>query len=48
MGWRREIRDRIAEPESRRLRLEEARVRARDEGTDEGDRLEAELGAELQ
>jgi hypothetical protein len=28
--------------------LEEARVRARDESTDEGDRLEAELRAELQ
>jgi hypothetical protein len=48
LGWRREIRDRIAELESRRLRLEEARVRASDEGTDEGDRLEAELRAELQ
>jgi hypothetical protein len=48
LGWRREIRDRIAELESRRLRLQEARVRAREEGTDEGDRLEAELGIELQ
>ncbi len=48
LGWRREIRDRIAELESRRLRLEEARGRARDEGTDEGDRLVAELRAELQ
>ena len=48
MGWRREIRDRISELKSRRLRLEEARVRARDESTDEGDRLEAELRAELQ
>jgi hypothetical protein len=28
--------------------LEEARVRASNEGTDEGDRLEAELRAELQ
>jgi hypothetical protein len=48
LGWRREIRDRIAELESRRLRLQEARVRACEEGTDEGDRLEAELGIELQ
>jgi hypothetical protein len=28
--------------------LEEARVRAHEEGTNEGDRLEAELGVELQ
>ena len=48
LGWRREIRDRIAELESHRLRLEEARVRASDEGTDEGDHLEAELRVELQ
>jgi hypothetical protein len=48
LGWRREIRDRIAELESRRVRLEEERVRARDEATEEGERLEAELRAELQ
>jgi hypothetical protein len=48
LGWRREIRDRVAELESRRLTLEEARVRAHEEGTNEGDRLEAELGVELQ
>ena len=48
MGWRREIRDRIAELESHRLRLEEARVRAREAGTDEGDRLGAQLRTELQ
>jgi hypothetical protein len=48
LGWRREIRDRIAELESHRVRLEEERVRARDEATEEGERLEAELRAELQ
>jgi uncharacterized protein YdbL (DUF1318 family) len=47
MGWRREIRDRIAELEARKLRLEEARARARDEATDEGDLREAEIRAEL-
>jgi hypothetical protein len=48
IGWRRENRDRIAELEALRLRLEEARTRAQVKGTDEGDRLEAELRAELQ
>jgi hypothetical protein len=48
LGWRRAIRDRIAELESRRLTLEEERVRTHEEGTNEGDRLEAELGVELQ
>ena len=48
MGWRREIRERIAELEHQRLRLEEARRRARRLGTAEGERLEAELRAKLQ
>ena len=48
MGWRREIRDRIAELEARKLWLEEARARARDEAADEGDlQREAEIKAEL-
>jgi hypothetical protein len=48
MGWRREIRDRIAELEHQRLRLEEERRRASRLGTAEGERLEAELRAKLQ
>jgi hypothetical protein len=48
MGWRREIRDRIAELEHQRLRLAEERRRARRLGTAEGERLEAELRAKLQ
>ena len=48
MGWRREIRDRIAELEQQRLRLEEQRRRARRLGGPEGERLEAELRAKLQ
>jgi hypothetical protein len=48
MGWRREIRDRIAELEQQRLWLEEERRRARRLGTAEGERLEAELRAKLQ
>ena len=48
MGWRREIRDRIAELEQQRLRLEEQRRRARRHGGPEGERLEAELRAKLQ
>ena len=47
MGWRREIRERIAELEQQRLRLEERR-RARTLGGPEGERLEAELGAKVQ
>jgi len=41
MGWRREIRDRIAELEQQRLRLEEERRRERMLGGPEGERLEA-------
>jgi hypothetical protein len=48
MGWRREVRDRIAELEHQRLRLEEQRRHARRLGTAEGERLEAELRAKLQ
>ena len=48
MGWRGEIRERIAELEHQRLRLEEQRRRARRLGTAEGERLEAELRAKLQ
>jgi hypothetical protein len=48
MGWRREVRDRIAELEQQRLRLEAERGRARRLGTPEGERLEAELRAKLQ
>jgi hypothetical protein len=47
MGWRREIRDRIAELEQR-LRLEEQRRRARRLGGPEGERLEADLRAKVQ
>jgi DNA polymerase III delta prime subunit len=48
MGWRREIRDRIAELEQRRLRVEDERKRARMLGEPEGERLEAEAKAHLQ
>jgi hypothetical protein len=48
MGWRREIRERIAELEQQRLRLEEQRRRAGRLGSPEGERLEAELRAKLQ
>ena len=48
MGWRREIRERIAELEQQRLRLEEQRRRARRLGGLEGERLEAELRARVQ
>ncbi len=48
MGWRGEIRERIAELEQQRLRLEEQRRRARRLGGPEGARLEAELRARVQ
>jgi hypothetical protein len=48
MGWRREIRDRIAELEQLRLRLEEQRRRARRLSGPEGERLEADLRAKVQ
>jgi hypothetical protein len=48
MGWRREIRERIAELEQQRLRLEEESRRARRLGGPEGERLEAEAKERLQ
>ena len=48
MGWRREVRDRIAELEHQRLRLEAERRRARRLGGPEGERLEAEAKERLQ
>jgi hypothetical protein len=48
MCWRREIRDRIAELEQQRLRLEEQRRLPRRLGGPEGERLEAELRAKVQ
>ena len=48
MGWRREVRDRIAELEHQRLRLEEQRRSARRLGGPEGERLEAEAKESLQ
>jgi hypothetical protein len=48
MGWRREIRERIAELEHQRLRLEQERRRARRLGGPEGERLEAEVRTKLQ
>jgi hypothetical protein len=48
MGWRREIRDRIAELEHQRLRVEQQRRRARRLGGPEGERLEAQVRAKVQ
>jgi hypothetical protein len=48
MGWRREVRDRIAELKQQRLRLEAERRRARRLDSPEGERLEAELSAKVQ
>ncbi len=48
MGWRREIRERIAELEQQRFRLEEQRRLPRRLGGPEGERLEAELRAKVQ
>jgi hypothetical protein len=48
MGWRREIRERIAELEHQSLRLKEERRRARRLGGPEGERLEAQLRTKLQ
>jgi hypothetical protein len=48
MGWRREIRERIAELEQQRLRLEAERRRASRLDGPEGERLEAELSAKVQ
>ena len=48
MGWRREVRDRIAELEHLRLLLEETRISARNVGGAEGERLEAKVGAAIE
>jgi hypothetical protein len=47
MGWRREIRDIIAQLEQQRSRLEEVRERAKKQGGPEGERLEAQAKARL-
>ena len=47
MGWRREIRERIAELEHQRLRLEQQSRSARRLGGPEGKLLEAEVRAKL-
>jgi hypothetical protein len=47
MGWRREIRDVIAQFEQQRSRLELVRERARRQGGPEGERLEAQATARL-
>jgi hypothetical protein len=47
MGWRREIRDVIAQLEDQRTRLEQVRERARRQGGPEGERLVALTEARL-
>jgi exonuclease VII small subunit len=47
MGWRREVREIIAQLEQQRARLEEVRQRARRQGGPEGERLEAQATARL-
>ena len=47
MGWRREVREMIAQLEQQRARLEEVRQRARRQGGPEGERLEAQATARL-
>jgi hypothetical protein len=46
-GWRGEIRERIAQLEQQRSRLEQVRERARRQGGPEGERLKAETEAHL-
>ena len=48
IGWRREVRDRIAELEHLRFLLEETRISARNVGGAEGERLEAKVGAVIE
>jgi hypothetical protein len=48
MGWRREVRELIAQLEQQRARLEQVRERARRQGGSEGERLEAQATARLQ
>jgi len=47
MGWRREIRELIAQLEQQRWRLEDVRLRAQMQGGPEGERLEAQATARL-
>jgi hypothetical protein len=47
MGWRREVREVIAQLEQQRWRLEEVRERAKRQGGTEGERLEAQATARL-
>jgi hypothetical protein len=47
MGWRRELRDVIAQLEQQRSRLEDVRQRARRQGGPESERLEAQATAQL-
>jgi hypothetical protein len=47
MGWRREVRDIIAQLKQQRSRLEQVRERARRQGGPEGERLEAQATARL-
>ena len=47
MGWRREIRELIAQLEQQRWRLEDVRERGRRQGGPEGERLEAQATARL-
>jgi hypothetical protein len=48
MGWRREVRELIAQLEQQRARLEQVRERARRLGGSEGERLEVQATAQLQ
>ena len=47
MGWRREVREVIAQLEQQRARLEQVRERAQRQGGPEGERLEAQATARL-
>jgi hypothetical protein len=47
MGWRREVREVIAQLAQQRARLEDVRQRARTQGGPEGERLEAQATARL-
>jgi hypothetical protein len=47
-GWRGEVRERVAQLENQRTRLEDVRLRARRHGGPEGERLVAQATARLQ
>jgi exonuclease VII small subunit len=47
MGWRREVREIIAQLEQQRSRLEQVQLRARRQGGPEGERLAAQAQARL-